>query len=83
MQGVLTIRLSAQSLRALRDRARGEGKTASEIVRVLIENETGAPAPSAYEMSRRWVGSVRSPRPVSRGRNARKLLKHWTPDRRG
>ena len=83
MRGTLTIRLSSESLRLLRERARSEGKTPSQVVRTLIENEAAPSGPSAYDLTRQWVGSVRSGRPVSRARNVRKLLKQWNPDRRG
>ncbi|HZA49870.1 MAG TPA: ribbon-helix-helix protein, CopG family [Myxococcaceae bacterium] len=83
MHETLTIRLSSESLRALRERARSEGKTPSEMVRTLIENEAPPAGPSAYDLTRQWVGSVRSKRRVALGRNARKLLRQWNPDRRG
>ncbi len=85
MQGTLTIRLDDSSARALRERARAENRSASDLVRSLIEREVGTAAtqePTAMEKSRRFVGSVKSG-PVVGGRRSRELLENWNPDRRG
>jgi hypothetical protein len=79
----LTIRLSGPALRQLRARARSLGVTPSDLVRQLVERETGVPAgePAAAELTSRWVGAVHS-RDVVAGREARAALADWNPDRR-
>ena len=81
----LTIRLDADSIRVLRARARAERRSTSAVVRELIQEKVRAEdkAPTFYEMSKKWVGAAPSGTPNSRGRDARKLLASWNPDRRG
>lgn len=84
MTGTLTIRLPGPALRKVKDRARALGTTPSELVRRAVEKELG-PATTdrtALERTRRWVGSIRSSE-VPAGRDARKALEGWEPDRRG
>jgi hypothetical protein len=80
----MTIRLPGPMMRLLRVRARAEHVTPSELVRRLLEREVGGGQrePSALELTRRWVGSVRR-RDVPAGRDARGALDDWSPDRRG
>jgi hypothetical protein len=58
--------------------------TPSQLVREVIEREVGASGgeASAYELTRKWVGSVRNA-DVPAGRDAREALQRWSPDRRG
>jgi predicted DNA-binding protein len=83
MNEVLTTRLPAPLLARLRERARQTGTTPSALVRALLEQELGTPATdtSAMDLTRRWVGSIRSGR--IHGRDAREALRKWKPDRRG
>ena len=55
-----------------------------EIFRELLEKELGAvePETSLLERTRRFIGSVRDRRAPA-GRDARKALEDWRPDRRG
>jgi len=84
MNEVLTTRLPASLLKRLRERARQVGTTPSALVRELLEQELGpTPAdPAALDLTRRWVGAIRSER-VTSGRHARTALRSWIPDRRG
>ena len=83
LKGSLTVRLPAPALRVLRARAKRSGKSASELVRAMLERELARPseAPSLLELTQRWVGAVRNPR-VPAGRDAREALRTWEPDRR-
>gem|GEM_PF-5498007 len=86
LKGTLTIRLSMPALRQLKLRAREMQTTPSDLVRGVLEREM-MPAdlengPSAYELSRKWVGKIDS-RSVVPGRRARAALRDWKPDRRG
>lgn len=83
MSRTLTIRLGGPAMRRVRGRARTLGITPSELVRTLLERELGAlqGEPSALDLTRRWVGAVRSLRACD-GRDARGELDEWSPDRR-
>jgi hypothetical protein len=84
MNALLTARLPVATLKRLRERARQAGTTPSALVRKLLDRELGptdADAP-LLERTRRWVGSVRSEH-VPRGKDARRALADWYPDRRG
>lgn len=85
LQGTLTVRLSARSLRELRRRAAAEGRTTSEVVREVVERSLEpAPAggePSLYERTRQWIGATSDPR-IPHGAAAREELEGWEPDRR-
>lgn len=83
-RATLTVRLSTQSLQALRRRARLAGVTPSDLIRTLIDGGGDARevGPTAYERTAKWVGAVSS-RTVARGAHAREELESWNPDRRG
>jgi predicted transcriptional regulator len=81
----LTIRLTPRELRRLREHARAAGTTPSAVVRAALERALAEPeegGPTLGELSRRWVGAIRSGR-VPGGRSAREVLETWDPDRRG
>ena len=84
LKGSLTVRLPAPALRVLRARAKRSGKSASALVREMLERELARPpeTPSLLELTQRWVGAVRSTR-IPAGRAAREALETWEPDRRG
>ena len=84
MTATLTIRLPGPAMRRVRARARALGISPSDLVRTALEREIGAlpTERSAYELSKRWVGAVKSTR-VAPGRDARAELADWAPDRRG
>lgn len=84
MSGSLTVRLPAPAMRLIRARARERGVTPSQLVREVMEREVGATGgeASAYELTSKWVGSVRSSE-TRPGRSAREALNDWRPDRRG
>jgi hypothetical protein len=84
MNEILTTRLPASLLKRLRERARKAGTTPSALVRALLEEQLGATTAdkSALELTRRWVGAIRSDVVVP-GRRARSALAGWRPDRRG
>jgi hypothetical protein len=84
MTQTLTIRLSGPALRNLRARARALGVSPSELVRAVLEREVGVleGEPTAFDLTKRWVGAIRSPTTPA-GRNARDELDGWKPDRRG
>ena len=83
MTATLTIRLPGPAVRHLRARARSLGISPSELARTVLEKEIGVPdgEPSALDLTKRWVGTVRSS--AVKGRNARRALSGWKPDRRG
>ena len=83
MSASMTVRLSGQVLRELRVRAKALGTTPSEVVRSVLARElgTGAREASALELTEQWVGSVRDP-VIAPGRDARRSLDEWRPDRR-
>ncbi len=58
--------------------------TTSGLVRELLEQEGGAVTgePSAFDLTARWVGAIRST-VVPAGRESRRALEDWNPDRRG
>jgi plasmid stability protein len=80
----LTIRLDSKSARALSERASAQRRSASDLVRALIEDEVLGPGqgPSAMDLSARYVGAIKAG-PVAQGRKARERLRGWDPDRRG
>jgi antitoxin component of RelBE/YafQ-DinJ toxin-antitoxin module len=84
MSRTLTIRLPGPMLRQVQARARSLGLTPSELVRRMLTESAGAEAgePTAFELTRNWVGVVAS-RKVANGRDARAALGDWDPDRRG
>ncbi|HEY2409569.1 MAG TPA: hypothetical protein VGI10_26375 [Polyangiaceae bacterium] len=83
LTSTLTIRLPGPVLRQIRRRARSLGVTPSELVRKALEDETGAVADtrSALELTRRWVGAIRSTK-VAAARSLDSELAGWRPDRR-
>ncbi|MBC7794990.1 MAG: hypothetical protein H7Z43_14895 [Clostridia bacterium] len=84
MTQTLTVRLSGPALRQVHERARKLGIRPSEVVRIALERDLGASAkdePSALELTRKWVGAVRSTQ-VTSGKHEREELAVWTPDRR-
>lgn len=84
MTRTLTIRLSGPAMKKVKSRAAALGVTPSELVRSVLEREVGASSegePSALELTRRFVGAVKS-RSAARGRDAREELEGWLPDRR-
>lgn len=84
MTSTMTLRLPGGAVRELRKRAKILGMTPSELVRKLIEKDVGVvdDETTAYALTKRWVGAVRSDR-VTHGRDARAALEEWDPDRRG
>lgn len=85
MTRTLTLRLSGPAMRRIRARAKALGVTPSELVRMALEHEISeidAPEASAFELTKKWVGSVSSTRSRA-GRDARAELERWNPDRRG
>jgi len=84
MTGTITIRLPGPAARRVRARAKALGMTPSELVRAALQSDVGAleDEPTAFELTHQWVGSVRS-KVVPRGRDARRELERWDPDRRG
>jgi len=73
MSRTLTIRLPGAVLRQVQARARSFGLTPSELVRqMLVESAAaGEGEPTAFELTRKWVGVVAS-RKVVKGRDARR-----------
>jgi hypothetical protein len=84
MSAVVTLRISAAAVQRLQRRARARGVTTSALIRDLVEHEAGSADgdPSAFDLTEKWVGAVRS-RAVPAGRTARRALAGWQPDRRG
>jgi hypothetical protein len=84
MTGTITIRLPGPAARRVRARAKALGLTPSELVRAALETEVGKleGEPTAFEMTRQWVGSIGT-KAALRGRDERQALKRWKPDRRG
>lgn len=83
LQGSLTVRLPARSLKLLKKSAAARRVTASEVLRDLIDREFGdAPTGvSAFDLSQAWVGAVSS-RDLPAGARTREALAEWSPDRR-
>jgi hypothetical protein len=80
---VITVRLSEPAARRLRARARSQGVTPSALVRGLLARELGdEEAGSAAERTAKWIGAIHDPLVVA-GRDARRELDTWQPDRRG
>lgn len=78
----ITVRLSEPAARRLRERARSQGVTPSELVRELLARELGGDDGGLVERTAQFIGAIREPR-VSAGRDARRDLDAWRPDRRG
>jgi hypothetical protein len=70
-------------MRKIRARARALGVTPSKLIRAAIEKEIGGSASEATagELTRKWVGKLRNV--GVRGRDVRRALESWNPDRRG
>ncbi len=81
LSGTLTVRLSAQSLKVLRARAKKAGRTTSDLARELLEQQ--ADTRSIWERTKQHVGAVSSGPRTLGGRRAREILEDWNPDRRG
>jgi hypothetical protein len=83
MTETVTIRLPSPAMRKIRARARALGVTPSTLIRAAIEREVGGSGPeaTAMELTRKWVGSLRNASVT--GRDVRRALESWTPDRRG
>lgn len=82
LTGSITVRLGAKALRLVRTRAKAEKKSASDVIRELIEAEWSPREDvSALSLSRAWVGAIRDSR-LPRGAAAREGLEDWAPDRR-
>lgn len=80
----ITIRLDARSIRVLRARARAEKRSTSAVVREFIEEKVREQEPpTAYELTKKWVGAIKTDKPVDIARRARELMAGWNPDRRG
>jgi hypothetical protein len=79
----VTVRLPGPAMRKIRARARALGVSPSKLIRAAIEREIGSPGPeaTAMELTRKWVGSLRSP--SVHGHALRSTLESWNPDRRG
>ena len=83
MTETVTVRLPGPAMRKIRARARALGVTPSKLIRVAIEREIGGPGQEATagELTRKWVGKLRNV--GVHGRDARRALDNWKPDRRG
>ncbi len=82
LTGSITVRLGAKALRVVRARAKAEKKSASDVIRALIEAEwSPRDDVSAMSLSRAWVGAIADAH-LPAGRSARAALEAWTPDRR-
>lgn len=83
LKGSITVRLSMRSLKILKARARKSRKTASELVRELLEGELSAwpEGVSAWDLSKDLVGSISNP-DLPHGARVREALEDWNPDRR-
>jgi predicted DNA-binding protein len=84
MTGTLTIRLPGPAIRKIQAQASALGVTPSKLVRDVIERalETPGHEATAFELTSKWVGRVRSAT-APHGRDAREALQDWNPDRRG
>jgi hypothetical protein len=84
MTGTLTIRLPGPAMRKIQAQASALGVTPSKLVRDVIERELGTPdhEATAFELTSKWVGSIRSAT-APHGRDTRETLQDWKPDRRG
>jgi Arc/MetJ-type ribon-helix-helix transcriptional regulator len=86
LSGSITVRLGPRALRLVRAAAKKKKKSASEVVREMIEadlqpelqREKGV---SAMDLSRAWVGAIRDAK-LPPGKTAREALEGWSPDRR-
>lgn len=83
MSAAITVRVSSVAVRRLQARARARGLSTSALIRDLLAHEAGPVEgePSVLELTRQWVGAIRS-RTVPAGRTARRALADWQPDRR-
>lgn len=84
MDALLSTRLPRELMRRLRERARERRMTPSRVVREVLARELGGDERdvAAMDLTRKWVGSVRS-KVVPAARDAREALEDWNPDRRG
>ncbi len=84
MTRTITIRLPGPAARRVHERAKSLGITPSELVRAALEKEVGGAEGerTALELTRKWVGCVES-KAAPRGRDVRRELDVWNPDRRG
>ena len=82
----MTIRLSAPLQRKLGRRAKERGKTPSELVRTLLEQELAEQeaetGPTLLQLGRKHIGSI-GRADIPAGRDAERELARWKPDRRG
>lgn len=81
---ILTVRISAPLERRLRSRAKARGVTSSDVVRGLLEAElvAGGEGRSLYERGQALIGALDDAQ-LPAGRDARRELRKWRPDRRG
>jgi hypothetical protein len=84
--GSLTIRLNSTLKQKLVRRARERRMAPSELARSILEEalneQPEGDLPTLFERTKKLVGSVSSGSAPS-GRDARKELAAWKPDRRG
>jgi predicted DNA-binding protein len=82
MTGTLTIRLTSELRRKLSAKSKAEGKTPSAVARATLEAALGTEKPKTLaERMRKYIGVIKS-RDVPNGRDARRALEEWSPDRR-
>ena len=82
---ILTVRISAPLERRLRSRAKARGVTPSDVVRGLLETELlagGDEGLSLYEKGKALIGSLNDAQ-LPAGRDSKRALQEWRPDRRG
>lgn len=82
---ILTVRLSSPLERRLKVRARAEKRTESDLVRDLLERGLDEHPPSEAtiaDQAGHLFGLIDNPT-LPNGRDAKKHLKKWKPDRRG
>ena len=82
---ILTVRISAPLERRLRSRAKARGITPSDVVRGLLEAEllaAGEEGQSLFERGKKLIGSLNDAR-LPAGRDTKRALLEWAPDRRG
>ncbi len=83
---ILTVRLSSPLDRRLRAQARVEKRSESELVRELLETglerRVTGEEPTIGQLAGHLFGIIDDPT-LPNGRDARKHLRKWKPDRRG
>lgn len=79
----ITVRLSAETLRALRVCAKARKVSASDVVRDLVEAHLNPRQANvtAHDLSRAWVGAINDAR-ITPGARIREALADWAPERR-